>query len=197
MRRASKARRLVLATGVVDELPRIEGLAERWGRSVYHCPYCHGYELGRGRIGVLAASPMSMHHAIMLPDWGQTTFLLNGAFEPDAEQRAKLDRRGVAIEPGRIARISGKADVELEDGRMLAFEGLFTSTRTSMASLLPEQLGCVFEDGPMGAFIKTDGFKETSVPGVFAVRRCGARHRDRWPWRWETARWPARRRTSR
>ena len=97
---ASRARRLVLATGVVDELPRIEGLAERWGRSVYHCPYCHGYELGRGRIGVLAASPMSIHHAIMLPDWGQTTFLLNGAFEPDARtareagQARRRDRAG-------------------------------------------------------------------------------------------------------
>ncbi len=81
---AFQALRLVLATGVVDELPPIPGLAERWGSSAFHCPYCHGYELMQGAIGVLATGPMSMHHAMMLPDWGQVTLFLNGAFEPDA-----------------------------------------------------------------------------------------------------------------
>lgn len=60
---AFAARRLILASGVVDELPAIESLAERWGRSAFHCPYCHGYELDAGSIGVLAAGPISMHHA--------------------------------------------------------------------------------------------------------------------------------------
>lgn len=68
------ARRLILASGVADELPEIPGLAERWGRHVFHCPYCHGYELDGGPIGVLAASPLAIHHALMLPDWGATTF---------------------------------------------------------------------------------------------------------------------------
>ena len=92
------ARRLILASGVADELPEIPGLAERWGRHVFHCPYCHGYELDGGPIGVLAASPLAIHHALMLPDWGATTFFLNGVFEPDAEQMSRLDRRGVTIE---------------------------------------------------------------------------------------------------
>ncbi len=60
---------LILATGVVDELPAIPGLQERWGQRVFHCPYCHGYELDLGRIGVLATSSLAMHHALMLPDW--------------------------------------------------------------------------------------------------------------------------------
>ena len=63
-----QARRLVLATGVVDELPAVKGLAERWGKTVFHCPYCHGYELNEGAVGVLASSPLSIHHALMLPD---------------------------------------------------------------------------------------------------------------------------------
>lgn len=67
-------RRLVLASGVVDELPPVDGLSERWGGSVFHCPYCHGYELEQGAIGVLATGPLSMHHALMLPDWGTVTF---------------------------------------------------------------------------------------------------------------------------
>jgi thioredoxin reductase len=165
-----EGRRLMLATGVKDELPKIPGLAERWGKGVFHCPYCHGYEIGQGRIGVLAVSPLSMHHALMLPDWGQTTLLLNGAFEPDAEQAAALDRRGVRVEEAPVRAIVNQSDVELADGRMLAFDGLFTATRTHIASPIAEQLGCAFDEGPTGTFIRTTMLKETTVPGVFA---CG------------------------
>jgi len=165
-----EARRLMLATGVSDELPKIPGLAERWGKGVFHCPYCHGYEIGQGRIGVLAVSPLSMHHALMLPDWGETTFLLNGAFEPDAEQAAALARRGVTVEKAPVRAIVNGSDAELADGRVLAFDGLFTATRTHVASPLAGQLGCQFDESPNGTFIRTTMLKETTVPGVFA---CG------------------------
>lgn len=164
------AERLVLATGVVDELPEVEGLAERWGRSVFHCPYCHGYELNEGRIGVLAVGPLSMHHAVMLPDWGKVTFFLNETFDPDEMERATLAAKDVIIEPRRVRRIVETATVELSDGQRIEFDGLFTASRIHMASPLAEQLGCAFEDGPMGQFIRTDAMKETTVPGVFA---CG------------------------
>ena len=65
-----QAKRLLLATGVTDQLPEVPGLAERWGKSIFHCPYCHGYELDQGPIGVVAASPLALHHALMLQDWG-------------------------------------------------------------------------------------------------------------------------------
>lgn len=166
-----QARRIILAAGVVDALPDVAGLAERWGTHVFHCPYCHGYELDRGRIGVLASSEMSMHHALMLPDWGSTTLFLNEVFAPDAEQMAQLQKRGVTIERVPIAKLSGASiDVELIDGRTIPLDGMFTLTRTSPASPLGTQLGCAMEDGPMGPFLQTDMFKETSVPGVFA---CG------------------------
>ncbi|KAF1012049.1 MAG: Thioredoxin reductase [Pseudomonas fluorescens] len=166
-----EGQRLILATGVVDELPTIEGLAERWGQRIFHCPYCHGYELDQGRIGVLATSALAMHHALMLPDWGTTTLLTNGTFEPDAAQRAQLDRRGVKVESVAVQRISGeRADVELADGRVLAFDGLFTQPRTHMASPLAAQLGCAFVEGPTGPYLQTGETRETSVPGVFA---CG------------------------
>lgn len=165
------AGRLVLATGVVDQLPAIPGLAERWGKTVFHCPYCHGYELDQGAVGVLASGPLSIHHAMMLPDWGPTTLFTNGMFTPDADQLAQLSRRGVTIENELVAAIVGeRAGVLLADGRTIAIDGLFTLTRTSMASPLAEQLACAFEDGPMGAFVQTNAVKETSVPGVFA---CG------------------------
>jgi len=165
-----KARRLVLATGVKDELPDLPGLAQRWGTHVFHCPYCHGYELQQGRIGVLALSEMSMHQALMLPDWGATTLFLNDAFEPDAQQLALLAGRGVAIVRGKVARLDGDGvAVVMRDGKAHALDGLFIAARVR-SSGLAEQLGCVMEEGPWGSTIKTDATKATSVPGVFA---CG------------------------
>jgi thioredoxin reductase len=166
-----QARRIILAAGVVDALPDLPGLAERWGKHVFHCPYCHGYELDQGRIGVLASSELSMHHALMLPDWGSTTLFLNGAFTPDADQLMQLMQRGVTVEREPIRQLSGASiDIELTDGRIIPLDGMFTLTRTSLASPLGTQLGCAVEDGPMGPFLQTDMFKETTVSGVFA---CG------------------------
>ena len=165
-----EARLLVLATGVRDTLPEIAGIAERWGRSVYHCPYCHGYELNRGRIGVLATSRNSMHQALMLPDWGTTTLFLNDVFEPDDSELEQLGDRGVEIERGPVERIGGTADIVLRDGRTVVCDGLFVASFTDLASPIADQLGCGFEQGPLGRFIRVDGMKETSVPGVFA---CG------------------------
>jgi thioredoxin reductase len=164
------AGRLIIATGVRDELPPVPGLAERWGRSVFHCPYCHGYEMNAGRIGIIAASPMAQHHALMLPDWGQPTLFLNGAFAPNEEERAAIARRGTQVESVLVERIDGFADVVLQDGRTLTMNGLFTQPRVLMASPIAQQLGCVMEEGPMGKFIKVDDFKATSVAHVFA---CG------------------------
>ncbi|TLX56189.1 thioredoxin reductase [Stutzerimonas nosocomialis] len=164
------ARVLILATGIVDVLPDIPGVAERWGASVFHCPYCHGYELHQGRIGVLATSPLSMHQALMLPDWGATTLLLNEAFEPDEDELAQLAARGVVLERTPVSRLDGDPlEVLLQDGRRLSFAGLFLAPRMRLPELVG-QLGCETEEGPLGLFISTDPTKATSVPGLFA---CG------------------------
>lgn len=163
-------RRVVLATGVIDELPEVPGLAERWGTHAFHCPYCHGYELGGGPIGVLATSPLAIHVAQMLPDWGPTTYFTRGLFEPDADQARALDRRGVTIERTPVVALEGAADVRLADGRVITLAGVLVPTRPRVASPLAAQLGCVLEDDPMGQFVRTDAMRETTVPGVFA---CG------------------------
>jgi len=161
--------RLVLALGVVDELPDLPGATERWGRSIFHCPYCHGYELNQGKIGVIATNPQSVHHAMMLPDWGETTYFTRG-FEPSADERGALARRGTKIEPADVVAIEDHATVRLADGRALTFAGLFLMPRNRVPGRIASDLGLEMEDGPFGAFIKTDMMKATSVPGVFA---CG------------------------
>jgi thioredoxin reductase len=167
---AFHGKRLILAGGVVDVLPDIPGIADRWGSSIFHCPYCHGYELERGPIGVLATSAISMHHAMMLPDWGPTTLLINNSFVPDETQLSALARRGVSVEESRVQRIFGeRPTVELANGRTIEFAGIFTATRT-MGGPLAEQLGCDLRDGLLGKFIGVDEQQQTSVPGVFA---CG------------------------
>jgi thioredoxin reductase len=166
-------RRLVLASGVTDELPDIPGVSERWGRSIFHCPYCHGYELGQGRIGVLGTSPLSVHSALMLPDWGETTYFTRGLFAPSEEEHAALKRRGVKLEDAAIAAIEGEAhepSVRLTNGATLSFAGLFLLPKMLITSPLATRLGCAIEDGPLGKYLHTDAMKETSVPGVFA---CG------------------------
>lgn len=166
---AFQARRLVLATGVVDDLPPVEGLAERWGSSVFHCPYCHGYELEQGAIGVLATGPMSLHHAMMLPDWGSVTLFLNDALDPDDAQMKALAERGVAVERTPVARIQGRAEVVLRDGRAMPMAGLFVMSRTHNSPLAAE-LGCALEEGPMGMYVRTDARQASTVAGVFC---CG------------------------
>ena len=167
-----EGRRLVLAFGVSDELPAIPGLAERWGSSVIHCPYCHGYEFSGQRLGVLNVSPMSVHQAMLVSEWGPTTFYLNGAHQLDDASMTEMDKRGVAIEPAQVKALHGEgADlsaIELADGRMAGAEALYLGPRTRLNSAIAQQLGCDMDEGPFGS-IRTDAQKTTTVPGVYAA----------------------------
>lgn len=173
-----RGKRVILATGVADELPAIPGIAERWGRSVFHCPYCHGYELDMGSIGVLASSPMSMHQALLVSEWaapGQTTFFLDAAFEPEPEQLAELAARRIQVERERVVAAAGEPGIEihLADRRVVRLAGLFLAPRQVLVDRFAEQLGCELEMGPNGPYYKTDFTKETTVPGVFACGDAG------------------------
>ncbi|MCA8353213.1 NAD(P)/FAD-dependent oxidoreductase [Burkholderia cepacia] len=169
----ASADRLILATGIRDELPALPGLAERWGVSVLHCPYCHGYEVSGRRLGVLATHPLSVHQAILIPDWGPTTWFTQGVVEANHEEAALLDARGVRIERSPVVEILGDAPrieaLRLADGQVVPVDALFVGARTAMASDLAQQLGCAFDDGPLGPIVRVDAGKETSVAGVFAA----------------------------
>lgn len=164
---------LILAGGVTDELPAVDGLWDRWGSTVIHCPYCHGFEVADRQLGVLASSPMSAHQAAMIPDWGPTTYFTQGEYEPEAEQLERLVARGVRIERSPIVGLHGDAPgltgVMLADGRLLPMGALFVAPKVTPSSPLFEQLGCATDEGPMGMYIRVDDWKQTSVTGVYAA----------------------------
>jgi thioredoxin reductase len=167
------ARRLVLAIGVADELPAVPGIQERWGSTVLHCPYCHGYEVRDERLGVLAAHPMSAHQALLIPDWGPTTYLTQGEYDPEPADMLAFEARGVTVERTPVVELIGDAPtlngVRLADGRIIKVAALFTAPRTQPASPLAELLGCEHDDGPTGPYVKVDPWGATSVPGIWAA----------------------------
>ena len=168
------AARLILATGVRDELAAIPGMQERWGVSVLHCFYCHGYEVAGRRLGVLATSERALQTAILLPDWSEhVTLFTNGVLSLSPEQMTELRMRGVSVEANPVVALLGDPPallgLRLEDGRTIPVDAVFTSSRTRMASPLAEQLGCEFDEGPSGAFIRTGTDKQTTVSGVYAA----------------------------
>ncbi|MDP3226521.1 MAG: NAD(P)/FAD-dependent oxidoreductase [Acidovorax sp.] len=173
-----EAHKLVLAFGVLDGLPDIAGLRERWGATVLHCPYCHGYEFAGQRLGVLYHSPPSGMHAQLIADWGPTTLFLNGETTLEPSERERLRALGIAIEPAPIAALEGPGQalrgVRLQatgggDARVVPLDALYVAASTRPSSPLAEQLGCAFDDGPMGPFVRTDANKMTTVPGVYAA----------------------------
>ncbi|WP_102126261.1 NAD(P)/FAD-dependent oxidoreductase [Deinococcus planocerae] len=168
-----RARKLLLAYGVVDLLPDLPGVAERWGRTVLHCPYCHGYEVRGERLGVLSVLPQSTHQALLISDWGPVTFFLNGGPPPDAVTLAKFAQRGITVEPAPILGLEGDLPalegVRLTGGPLVPVGALFLASRVRPASDLATQLGCAPVDGPQGPMIQTDAGKQTSVPGVYAA----------------------------
>lgn len=167
------AARLVLAGGIVDELPDLPGLREQWGSGVLHCPYCHGYEVAGGRLGVLALLPMAAHQAELVSEWGDVTFFTNEIAELSDETRASLAARKLAIVEEPVVAILGERGaldgVRLRDGRIVELEAVFTGVRTRQASELPARLGCAFDETPFGRIIRVDPLQQTTIPGVFAA----------------------------
>ncbi|SMH29714.1 Thioredoxin reductase [Rathayibacter oskolensis] len=167
-----RARRLLLATGVRDHLPAIPGLAERWGRDVLHCPYCHGYEVRGTRIGVLGSS-FSGHQAQMFRQLSdRTSILSNGVFVPSAEEAEALAARGIELIPGLVEEVVVEGDHVVGvriDGRLHPLDAVVVGPRVE--AVLPEGLGLELVDHPSGAtrHLAADPMGRTGVPRVFAA----------------------------
>jgi thioredoxin reductase len=175
------SRKVVLATGVVDELPHRPGLRELWGRGVYHCPYCHGWEVRDRPLAVMAGGEEVVERAVLIRNWSRNLVALTDG-SPLDEARARLDAIGVPVNEKPIARLEGKSDgsegltrIVFEDGSYIEREGLFYGPAQRQRSPLAEALGCeVVAMGPAAEVVKTDPMtRETSVAGVHAVGDAG------------------------
>lgn len=169
----AKAYRVILASGIRDRLPDIDGLSECWGESVVHCPYCHGYELRHQNLGVLATSEMSVHQAAMIPDWGATTLFTQGHFSPESNLATLLEKRGVVIEQTPIKHVLSAdkriQSVVLEDGREVSLGGLYVGPKIEMNTPLIERLGLDMMETPIGYVVKVNDMKESSIKGLFVA----------------------------
>ena len=170
---ALSAMKLVLAFGIIDILPDVPGLATRWGKTVLHCPYCHGYEFGGQKLGVLATGALSTHQARIVANWGPTTFFLNGHDEPNSALLDELRASGVRIERTPVAELDGKGTdlraLRLTDGRHVEIDALYVAPGARLASPIAGQLGCALDDKPSGPLIQVDASMMTTVPGVYAA----------------------------
>jgi thioredoxin reductase len=174
--RAVRARRLLVTTGLVDELPPVDGLRERWGRDVVHCPYCHGWEVRDQAIGVLATGPMSVHQALLFrqlsPD---VTLLLNGHPRPSGEEGRQLAARGVRLVEGEVAALEIADDrlvgLRLRDGTLVARDAVAVATRMVARAGFLAELGLKPVEHPagMGEYLPADPSGQTEVPGVWAA----------------------------
>ncbi|WP_434423229.1 NAD(P)/FAD-dependent oxidoreductase [Nannocystis pusilla] len=163
------ARRVLLCTGLVDELPPLPGLAALWGKSVHLCPYCHGWELRERPLGYLSPSPEMLEWSLLLRGWTRELVVFtDDAFAVPDETRARLTRAGVAIETRKLGRLVGDdtlTAVELADGARVAVEGLFVRPRQHQVALVTA-LGLALDEH---GFVQVDMHRQTSHPGVYAA----------------------------
>ncbi|MEU6997233.1 NAD(P)/FAD-dependent oxidoreductase [Nonomuraea sp. NPDC046570] len=164
------ARRLLLATGLADELPDLRGLAPLWGRSAFHCPYCHGYECTGKLVAVIGAEPPRVRLALQLSRFAADVILCTGDAPLDPALRTTLETHGVTVRCGALSRLEADGDqleqLVFENGPPLAREAVFIANVPRQRSDLAARLGCAtFPDG----CVEVNEFGQTSVPGVYAA----------------------------
>ncbi|MGQ4596513.1 FAD-dependent oxidoreductase [Nocardia sp. R6R-6] len=169
-----RARRVLIATGLRDELPDLPGVRGRWGRDVLHCPYCHGYEVRDQPIGVLGgreagAVARAVHLALLLPQWSQDVIFFPHTMTLSEHDRVRLDARGVRVLEGEVARFvvdDALRGVELTDGRAVRRTAMFVAPTFRANDALLVTLGCTFDDN---GWVVTDPTGRTSAAGVWAA----------------------------
>ncbi|MFC9544840.1 NAD(P)/FAD-dependent oxidoreductase [Streptomyces sp. NPDC056956] len=171
-----RTRRLVVATGLKDELPDVPGVAERFGRDVLHCPFCHGWEVRDEPFGVLAATPASVHQALMVSRWSKdVTLFLHTVAESELTDQdlRRLAAARVDVVPGEVAGLVVEDDrftgVRLADGSVHPRGVLYVAPRPLPQTGLLERLGAELDETPFGAYPVVDATGLTTVPGVWAA----------------------------
>ena len=165
------SRKLLLATGVGDELPELAGFAEFYGRSVFHCPYCDGWELRDQPLAVYGYGENGSGLALELTLWSRDLVLCtDGPSQLSSEQLDRLAKNDIGVRESKIVRLEGDDGllerIVFADGEPLARRGMFFSTGQKQGSVLPKKLGCEFtEDG----CVATGDYETTNVPGLYVA----------------------------
>ncbi|MGC5331778.1 NAD(P)/FAD-dependent oxidoreductase [Micromonospora sp. DT62] len=173
--RTVRARRLLVATGLVDELPDVPGLRERWGRDVLHCPYCHGWEVRDRAIGVLASGPFSVHQALLFRQLSADVTYFPHTMALSAEQAEQLAAREIRVVDGEVASLEVAEDrlvgVRLGDGTLVRREALAVSSRMVARAGFLAALGLRPSAHPagVGEHVPSDATGRTDVPGVWVA----------------------------
>ncbi len=170
----ASARALVAASGLVDVLPDIPGLAEKWGSGVFHCPYCHGWEVRGRRLGVLTTSPMGMHQAQMIRQWSEdVTVFTAGLGSLDMVAEFRLRSRGVRLVAPPVVEIRGEgralSSVVTADGTEIELDALLVGPSLTPRDGYLAHLGLDRSETPMGRFLATDPTGRTSSSRIWAV----------------------------
>ena len=165
------ARRVLLATGMVDELPNIEGFQALWGTSIFQCPYCHGWEVQDRRFGHLASSVETLTFPHILRAWSSDVVVFtNAAFAIPADVRTRLEKAGIPIEERAITRLTSDGghltQVEFKEGAPVPCEILFAHPKQHQVSLV-QALGLGLN--PQGFVQVDDMHRETSTRGIHAA----------------------------
>jgi thioredoxin reductase len=176
--RRIRTRRVVLATGLVDELPDVPGVREAWGRTVLHCPFCHGWEVRDQRIAVLGRTENALHQVMLFRQLSDdVTLFLHDAPEPNDEQWEQLAALGVSVVTPRVQRLvvdgSEVRAVEIEGGRLFEVDAVVVAPRFVARAELYEALGGERTLTPFGEQVDGDPRGMTAVPGVFVAGNTG------------------------
>ncbi|HSS68912.1 MAG TPA: NAD(P)/FAD-dependent oxidoreductase [Nocardioidaceae bacterium] len=165
-----RARRVLVTTGLRDELPDIAGARERWGRDLLHCPYCHGYEVRDRALGVLGGTPGAIDHAHLLRQWSDDVVFFAEGDPLAATDRDALEARGVDVVEDLVVRLVTAGDrlsgVELESGRVVPLDAVFFRPVMRSNSALLDRLGCKADEN---GWVVADGVGRTSVDGVWVA----------------------------
>ena len=171
-----RARHVLLATGMDYRYPEVPGIPERWGRSVFHCPFCHGWEVREQALGVLDRGAEGARRALLLRSWSDdVTLFTNGPADLGAEEAAQLESAGVTVDERRVAELRGEGDsltaIGFADGAEQPCSGLLVPVTMHQRSPLAEQLGAALrEPGPVAAdAVEVDAMHRTREPGLLAA----------------------------
>jgi thioredoxin reductase len=173
--RSVRARRLLVATGLVDELPEIPGLRDRWGRDVLHCPYCHGWEVRDQAIGVLATGPLSVHQALLFRQLSDDVTVFSNGRPLAGEEAEQLAARSISVVDGEVASVDTAGDrligMRMRDGALVRREVLAVSPRMAARAGFLAGLGLTPADhsAGVGEYIPADPAGRTDVPGVWVA----------------------------